>query len=395
MRALQSNELLVAVARGAAEACSLRTEETVAILDNWRAIARAEKRRSFPDQISPRERLLATVALTYGEIRADRGEWPLGPEILCANLRSILMEELHPFVRKYAFAAIEKQALQNFEMVVRLLQDLLSQIQIQDRPAVVEIFVKTYLHQRRRMSDGDQKIEVDGHSYSVWMESPRPLTEIEATLYGWLLDSAHPIVQQLAVDVFDRLDKTNLETAERRMRATRPLVPALSLIPANANDRRPQPQVRSLSILGHAAIFCVAPRKPPVRATLQPLLAEVIALQKIPVPQPTTRPTGSQAGIPPFEVPRPPVTALLERWGGVPNDAPRAIAGLLGRAFTLYRWRWMILSLLLLVALTVYKGTPLLYHWIQERRAAAQAPAVGAHKVGKPPSSSSKSSLSF
>lgn len=370
MRVLHSDDFLADVAQGAAEACSLRTEETVAILDNWRAIARAEKRRSSPDRVSPRERLLATVALTYGEIRADRGEWPLGPELLCANLQSILMEEFHPFIRNYAFAAIEKQALQNFEMVVRLLQDLLSQIQLQDRPAVVEIFAKTYLHQRQRLSDGDQKIEVDDHSYNVWMDSPRPLTEIEATLYGWLLDSAHPIVQQLAVDVFDRLGNTNLEIAERRLRAARPIVPA-SFVPSEGADRRPQPQVRPLPLLGQAAVFCVAPRKPPVRTTLQPLLAEIIALQKIPVPRPAPRLAGPQVIHQPLEIPRSPVAGLLERWGGVPNDATKAVADLLGRAFSFYKWRWGIISFALLLTFSIHRGVPVIYHKIQEYRAAA------------------------
>jgi hypothetical protein len=377
MRVLHSNDFLADVALGAAEACSLRTEETVAILDTWRAIARAEKRRSSPDRVSPRERLLATVALTYGEIRADRGEWPLSPELLCANLRSILMEELHPFVRSSAFAAIEKQALQNFDMVVRLLQDLLSQIQLQDRPAVVEIFTKTYLHQRHRLTDGDQKIEVDGRYYNVWMDSLRPLTEIEATLYGWLLDSSHPIVQQLAVDVFDRLGKTSLEIAERRFRATRPLVPTSPVHPEGA-DRRPQPQVRPLPLLGQAAVFCVAPRKPPVRATLQPLLAEVIALQRIPVP----RPAGPQP--PQIEIPRSPVATLLERWGGVTNDATKAVADLLGRAFALYRWRWAILSFALLLAFAVYQGAPFVYHQVQESRAATAPVPVSTQGPSNP-----------
>ena len=377
MRVLHSDDFMDAVARGAAEACSLRTEETIAVLDHWRALARTEKRHSAPNRISPRERLIATVALTYGDIRADRGDWPLGPEILCANLQSILMEEVHPFVRRHAFAAIEKQALQNFELVVRLLQDLLSQIQLRDRPAVVEIFVKTYLYQRQRLNGGDRKLEIAGRSYQVWMESARPLTELEATLYGWLLDSSHPIVQQLAVDVFDRLGKTSLEIGERRMRARRPLPVKSPALPGGV-DQRPQPQLRPLPILGWLAVFCVAPRKPLVRATLQPLLAEVISLQPLPVPPFISQPAARAAEpSPPVELPRPPIDALLQRWNGVPNDATKAVAHLLGRAFSLYRWRWTILTLILLAALGTYYGTPAAYHWVldYQARAATQSPS--------------------
>jgi hypothetical protein len=392
MRVLHSDDFLDAVARGAAEACSLRTEETIAILDHWRALARTEKRHSSPNRISPRERLIATVALTYGDIRADRGEWPLGPEILCANLQSILMEEVHPFVRHHAFAAIEKQALQNFELVVRLLQDLLSQIQLRDRPAVVEIFVKTYLYQRQRLNGGDRKLQIAGRSYEIWMESPRPLTELEATLYGWLLDSSHPIVQQLAVDIFDRLGKTSLEIAERRMRARRPL-PVKGPAAAGGVDQRPQPQVRPLPVLGWLAVLCVAPRKPLVRATLQPLLAEVISLQALAAPPSVSRPAARATDPPPpSELPRPPIDALLERWNGVPNDATKAVARLLGRAFFLYRWRRAILTLILLAALGVYYGTPAAYTWVREEirqhRAAAQTAPPATPAAPLPPSTS-------
>jgi hypothetical protein len=373
MRVLQSDNFLAAVGRGAAEACSLRTEETVAILDNWRAIARAEKRRSSPHRVSNRERLLATVALAYGEIRPDRGDWPLGPEILCANLRSILMEEFHPFVRRYAFAAIERQALQNFELVVQLLQDLLSQIHLQDRPAVVEIFAKTYLHQRQRLSGGDRRVEVEERRYEVWMESPRPLTEIEATLYGWLLDSGHPIVQQIAVDVFDRLGRTSLEVEERAMRARRPVV-ARNELPAGDFGRKPKSQVRRLPVLGYAAIFCTAPRKPQVRVTLRPLLAEIVALKRVwTAPKPDRRKAAPQ----PLEFPKPPATVLLERWNTVANDSTKAVAGLLRRALFFYNWRWLFIGMVLLLGVGLYYGTPIIYHLIQERRAIAQSQATG------------------
>lgn len=372
MRVLQSDDFLLAVGRGAAEACALRTEETVAILDTWRAIARAEKRRSSPDQVSNRERLLATVALTYGEIQPDRGNWPLGPEILCANLRSILMEEFHPFVRRYAFEAIERQALQNFELVVQLLQDLLSQIHLQDRPAVVEILAKTYLHQRQHLSGGDGRLVADGRRYEVWMESPRPLTEIEATLYGWLLDNAHPIVQQLAVDVFDRLGRTSLEVNEKRMRAQRP-VALRDELPAGDFGRKPKSQVRRLPVLGYAALFFTAPRKPQVRVTLGPLLAEIIALRRVWIaPKPDPQKTQPH----PLEVSRPPATILLERWNTVANDSTKAIAGLLRRALFLYRWRWLFISLGLLLCVGTYYGTPIAYRFVKERLAARSEAAV-------------------
>jgi len=234
---------------------------------------------------------------------------------------------------------------------------------------VIEIFVKAYLHQRYHLRGSEHKVVVNDRSYDVWIGSPRPLTEIEATLYGWLLDASRPIVQQLAVDVFDRLGRTDLERAERRMRATRPLVPLGALPPGEGFDRRPQPQVRPLPWLGYLAVFCVASRKPQVRATLQPLLAEVISLQKLRPAQPNRPPANPRTPPQPIEISRPPAEVLVERWSAIQNDATRAIAHLLKRSFWLYRWRWGLISACFLIALTIYKGAPVLYYRIQEAAA--------------------------
>lgn len=379
-RVLQSGDFIVPIATGAAEACQLRMEETLAILDHWRAFARAEKRRSSPHKVSAREHLLAAVALTYGYIRFDNQEGSLQPEVVVANLRSLLMEETHPFVRRFAFYAIQLQAIRNFEAVIQFLQELLSQIHLQDRPAVVDVFAWTYLYQRSQLRGGNQRIAVGGTLYDVWTDSPRPLTDIEAILYGWLLDSSRPIVQQLAVDVFDRLGRTDLEKAERKLPAVPPEVPGAAQ--AMASAERPQPQVHALPVLGRLAVYCVAPRKPQVRSTLQPLLAEMIALQKVSRPP---RPPVAPANPPrPPEVQRDPAEVLFERWGAMPNDATRAVARLLRRAFSLYRWRWVILLAILGSGIAIYRTAPFAVHALRKAYESVTRSAPAPQSKGAP-----------
>jgi hypothetical protein len=53
---------------------------------------------------------------------------------------------------------------------------------------------------------------------------------------------------------------------------------------------------------------------------------------------------------------------LLKRWVGVTNEATKAIAGRLGRALALYRWRWGIVAATILILAAAFAGGRSLYH---------------------------------
>ncbi len=349
-RVLLADDLMPAVAYGAAEACSLRPEESLALLDSWRAAARAERRRGTRENALLAERLLATVALTYGYIRCEDTKNLLSPAAICAKLRAILVEEGHPFVRHYAFHAIEQQAVRNYEAVALLLQELVSKITLKDRPTVVGVFTRTYLNQRQLLPGGEDRVDVDGESYGVWAESSRPLTLIEASLYGWLMDDSSPIAQQLAVDVFEALAETPLEKEERRwLLARRPSLASPRLV--SATSSLSAPQLHALSGLGRMAVFLAAPRKKSVRSILEPLLAEFVVLQHRPM-DPARR--GALRAL------------LLARWRGVSNDATRAITSYLERALGFYRWRWGLVFAALVLTLSLYSGSRALIHHLSQ-----------------------------
>ncbi|HKV09413.1 MAG TPA: hypothetical protein VJ725_14815 [Thermoanaerobaculia bacterium] len=361
-KVLKSEDLIPAVAGGAAAACSMRPEESLAILDGWRATAKADRRQTSP---LIRERLLATVALTYGYIHCEDGRELLTPQAIGARLRSMLADETHPYVRHYTFFAIEFQAVRNFELVALILQDLLSHISLHDRPAAVEVFVRTYLHQRQRLPGGDWKVEIGDKIYGVWIDSQRPLTEIEASLYSWIMDDSRPVAQQLAIDIFEAMAETALERAERQLRQLRRTRPRLVLPPVEETIRTP-PTVHPIPLLGRMAVFLAAPRKKKVREILRPLVAEFLIVGKRSF-APRAVVNSEEARPSQTEKPRIRVEALLQRWTGVANDATKAIARHLRRALTIYRWRWEILSATFLTIGLLYVGGRFTYHYISTR----------------------------
>lgn len=370
-KVLKDGALLPAVAFGAAAACSMRPEESFAILDGWRTAAKADRRKSSPVL---RERMLAAVALTYGYLTCDETVELLSPRAVGARLRAMLAEETNPFVRHYVFFAIELQAVRSFELVAPILQDLLSHISLADRPAAVEVFVRTYLAQRQRLPGGDRRILIGDRSFGVWTDaSQRPLTEVEAALYSWILDDSVPIGQQLAVDIFEALGETALERRESRLP---PAWRVAELDRGGEDLERKAKIVRRLPWLGWMAVFLAAPRKSRVRAILRPLLAEVVAVQAR---------TSAPRAVVSSEVDRPiqaekpslRASALLARWRGVPNEATKAVARHLQRARSVYRWRWGIVLATILAVAALYKGAVLIYErlTVEAKPATEAAPA--------------------
>ena len=101
-----------------------------------------------------------------------------------------------------------------------------------------------------------------------------------------------------------------------------------------------------------------------MRATVEPVLAEVIVLHR-------SRDKTASSKSSPAEV-------LFGRWGTTSNDATRAIAALVGRAFFLYRWRWLFIALIVLIGIGIYKGAPIVTHEIKDRLALSRSTVASA-----------------
>jgi hypothetical protein len=339
-------DFIYAVAFGAAEACHLRPEESLSILDTW---------RTDSHQSSPSGEVLAVTAiLAYGYIRCQDDNHLLSAQAICARLRSTLLEEECPSIRRAVFQAIAQLTRQNFEVFSQLLQELVAEIDLADRPDAIQVFKQTYLWQRLQLTGGDRTVQIDGGVYALWKPGTRPLTDIEGLLYSWLLDTSCPSAQQIAVDVFDALSQTPVDQSEAQLSSENPLQIAISGV--SPGEKRSAVKLHMLSLLGSLALR-TARTKPEVQATLQPLLAEMIALLQ----------KGQWIRL----------WTILNRWKQMPeNAASRVIAQLLHRPLTHYRWRWLWITVIASLAFLAYHQVPRLYqaaaHAIQ---ADAPAPA--------------------
>jgi hypothetical protein len=382
-RILVREDFADAVARGAAAACELRPEVCLPTLETWRNLTRSDARGASGKPVASRELLLGTVALTYGYIQTDERQPRLSSAVVLGKLRGILTDESHPTVRRFALWAVEVQTRRDFALAAQLLQTLLARVTLVERPAVIQLAVRTYLHQRQQLAGGDQQVDLGGHRYPVWTSSVRPLTGLEASLYSWILDDSRPVGQQLAVDIFSALAGTELEREERRLRQARPLASETQGGAAPGQvPRWESGSVHTLSPLGQLSVWLATPRKPQLRPVLRPLLAELIveARRQRAAPAVPAAPAAGAAATPAAApvasaAPREPtgserVDALLARWVQVRNAATQAIADYLGRALGYYRWRWALVLLMALALVATYRlGSYSWDAWMRHRAA--------------------------
>jgi hypothetical protein len=380
-RGLQSEDLIPAVARGAAEAYAQRPEESLAVLDGWRSRARSAPRRHRTSPPGEREKLLAAVARTYGYVVCDERRPLLRAATIVGKLRSILIEEPHPFVRLHAVLALEQLAARDFESLAQLLQDLVNQIWLRDRRLVVEVFTRIYLQQRTRLPGGDELVQIGGRSYPIWIGAGRPLTRLEAVLYSWTLDESRPVVQQLAVDIFAALSKTAVERAEKEL-GHRQRQPKDALKPASDKARRrAQSQVRSIPLLGRAALLLACPRRRRVRDIVRPLLAELIALRRRShrVAQLPSSALPESSKLPSRDAE---VSAVLARWTATGNETTVVVVKHLRRALRWYRWRWWLIGTAVGLALLLHDRGPQLMQRLRGTPTARSQAANGTTAAG-------------
>ena len=220
------------VAQSLAYAYQVAPRDVMPIIGIWsNECAQNRPERFNPQKPSGRERLLATIALTYGEIDYEHGG-PLSAEEVFTRLKLMLRDEVHPYVRTAVVIAIARQAERDFDRVAPELQKLLADVAISEREEIVKILVRIYRKQRAEVEGGDATVQLNGARYDVWFfPKERPaeaLTKIEQSLRRWIHDPAYPTAQQIALWSFvlfaeqvDRpLERLASNLAQERARAS-------------------------------------------------------------------------------------------------------------------------------------------------------------------------------
>lgn len=210
------DDSVLAVANSLAFAYRFRPNDVLETLTLWNSECK-EKRpnRINIAEVTSREALLATVALTYGKIECDQSIGTLTPQQAVQPLITVLLEELHPIVRKSALIAVGLQAERAFEQIEPQLQELVTSIKPKERQDIAEILTEIYLEQRANLPGGEQYIEVNQKRYPVWLNSTRPLTTVESAMLRWAKNDRNAMAQQVATNVA-ALVASKLEKEEER-----------------------------------------------------------------------------------------------------------------------------------------------------------------------------------
>jgi hypothetical protein len=199
-------ELTGAIARSLAIAYRADPVASLAILDEWFTDASALKTtRARSQPPGDREKLLLTVVFAYGLLDPESGD----QAAIDDRIKEVLRDEKHPVVRAGLVAALAAIGERDFERFSNTLRQVVANVREDELGFIVGTLREMFKKERRALEGGDGWLEQDGVRYPIWVDSLRPLTNIERTLLRWLTDAdATALTQQLSLQswvMFDSL----------------------------------------------------------------------------------------------------------------------------------------------------------------------------------------------
>jgi hypothetical protein len=279
----QEIDLIPEIAKSLANSYRYNDEGVIETLAEWEKRCRSlQSSQGNSTEITQREKLLATVALTYGYIKYDNVVSKLTAEKAFRWMQNTLNEERSSFVHKWVVFAISHQASRNFEKVEPLLKNLLSNITEVDSDEIVQLLTDIYLEQRREMGKGEDVININGLNYPIWIDSKRPPTDVETAMQKWVLSQDNPASQQIAVRALVSFAKS-LDIKEQQQ-IQQIIEQRKTLMVQPEPDRS---AIASMAIATKIATpleklvsFCATFGKTPYYAILQGLLPEILSQNK-------------------------------------------------------------------------------------------------------------------
>ncbi|WP_058554429.1 hypothetical protein [Thiohalocapsa sp. ML1] len=190
-------ELTGAIARSLAIAYRADPVGSLAILDEWFTEASAMKpTRTRFQAPGDREKLLLTVVFAYGLLDPESGD----QADIDDRLEEVLRAEKHPVVRVGLVAALAAIGGRDFDRFSATLRRVVDNVREDELGFIRGALREMFKTERRALEGGDAWLQHDGIRYPIWVDSLRPLTNIERTLLGWLTDAdATALTQQLAL----------------------------------------------------------------------------------------------------------------------------------------------------------------------------------------------------
>jgi hypothetical protein len=141
------------------------------------------------------QKLLATVALSYGEIQYSTEDNGFTANEAFQRMRTILAEVRHPFVREAVMDAVIRLSPRYFTY----LQDLVHEVKDSERNKIVDRLTEIFLDQLKHQQEYETRIRVNGSFFPFWIDLDRPITTVEGEMQNWVKKKNNSVAQKIAV----------------------------------------------------------------------------------------------------------------------------------------------------------------------------------------------------
>jgi len=220
-------DLVNSVAIGIARGYDRFPDRVEKLIDEWLDhIKKHPQYRSSGKKITHRDAVLITVIRSLSEIRYS-SENSFDAKAAYDIIVDLQKEEHHKTIEKYYYQFVLNQLYIHDSTVNPGILDIIENLSHKRHPKLIEEFTKIYLNQRSAQKGGGFSWRFKNRNIRIWLEGDRPLTEIERTIIGWLLED-HPAGHQIAIDalyqfseVVDSKEKLIIENYEERQSQNR------------------------------------------------------------------------------------------------------------------------------------------------------------------------------
>lgn len=174
------------------------------MVDHWLGICALDSSKdNRRKELTHRDTLHTLVLSIFREIPYSGDDDAISIDHVWSVLQASHDSEQRRSLRAFLFGTIAFIAGANPGKALQFLAPIFKAVGTDDRLLVIEGIGEAYLHQRERLTGGEYEVMIKERNIPVWHSAPRPLTDIEKTMYQWLLGN-DPFARELATLSFVR-----------------------------------------------------------------------------------------------------------------------------------------------------------------------------------------------
>ncbi len=156
--------------------------------------------QSTDEEMTLRQTLLATVALTYTRIQCTHEIDSVTDSEAFGYLHLVFTEDMHPLVRQTVTDDICKLCLDSDRYFQRLepqLRNLVAKFTEKERDRIIEALTEVYRKQREKLQGDGTEMAADGVRFPAWINPVRQSTLLEDAMFHWLRSDDNSAAQMI------------------------------------------------------------------------------------------------------------------------------------------------------------------------------------------------------